>query len=168
MREKLTTLLIILVVGFVFALGFFQHWAEAAQQVPCYGQQGGNKQTAGTGCEYEFQSGSVLDVQAGSTVTFGSGVLDGSNVYQAATPGIVCNKKQTTITDTVTYTSTVTAITTPSWASCSLNVLTADAEHCSVAVGTPGAVVVLVRNSAVTPAANAAGALVNWEVCGTN
>jgi hypothetical protein len=84
------------------------------------------------------------------------------------TPGILCNKKSNTITDTAAYTSTVTAITTPAWASCTMSTITGDAAHCAASVGTPGAVSVIVRNVATTPVANSVGALVFWEVCGTN
>ena len=96
-----------------------------------------------------------------------SGAVFGK-VIGASTPGVLCNRGSTTVTDTVTFTSTVTAITTPAWASCNPNAISADAYNCSAAVGTPGSVVILVKNSAVTPAANAAGASVNWTVCGTN
>lgn len=82
-----------------------------------------------------------------------------------ATP-MICKQGRTTITDTVAYTSTVTAITTPAWSSCTLDTITGDAASCASSVGTPGAVSLVVRNSAATPAANAAGAIVNWEVCG--
>jgi hypothetical protein len=39
----------------------------AAQNVACYGEQGGAKHVAASGCEYEFRSGSTLDVQSGTT-----------------------------------------------------------------------------------------------------
>lgn len=41
-----------------------------AQNVVCYGQQGGAKKIAGSGCEYEFQSGSTLDIMTGTNVTW--------------------------------------------------------------------------------------------------
>lgn len=39
-----------------------------AQNVVCYGRQGGAKKVAGSGCEYEFQSGSTLDILTGTNV----------------------------------------------------------------------------------------------------
>lgn len=49
-------------------------WLDAesasAQNVVCYGQQGGAKKVAGSGCEYEFQSGSTLDILTGTNVTW--------------------------------------------------------------------------------------------------
>lgn len=39
-----------------------------AQNVVCYGRQGGAKKVAGSGCEYEFQSGSTLDIMTGTNV----------------------------------------------------------------------------------------------------
>ncbi len=40
---------------------------DAQANIPCYREQGGAKTVAGSGCEYEFQSGSTLDVQDGTT-----------------------------------------------------------------------------------------------------
>lgn len=58
------------------------HQAEAApgaQNIPCYREQGGSKVVAGSGCEYEFQSGSTLDLQSGMTFGAGGGLdLNGS------------------------------------------------------------------------------------------
>lgn len=48
---------------------FFQDADSAlAQNVVCYGRQGGAKKVAGSGCEYEFQSGSTLDIMTGTNV----------------------------------------------------------------------------------------------------
>lgn len=81
--------------------------------------------------------------------------------------GVNCVKRSTTVTDTAQYTSTVTALSTPTWASCSMSTITGDANNCAIAVGTPGVVSIIVRNSAATPAANTTPAAVNWEACGT-
>lgn len=43
------------------------HTATGQANIPCYRMQGGVKNVAGSGCEYEFQSGSTLDVQSGAT-----------------------------------------------------------------------------------------------------
>lgn len=55
-------------------LAFVSFYAPAPTtgqaNIPCYRQQGGAKTVAGSGCEYEFQSGSTIDVQSG--VTFGA------------------------------------------------------------------------------------------------
>lgn len=37
--------------------------------IPCYRQVGGAKNVAGSGCTYEFQSGSTLEVQSGAVFT---------------------------------------------------------------------------------------------------
>lgn len=42
---------------------------SAQANVPCYRLQRGAKAIAGSGCEYEFLSGSILDVQSGTTFT---------------------------------------------------------------------------------------------------
>lgn len=60
------------------AIGFPPVWetfflaadSALAQNVVCYGQQGGAKKIAGSGCEYEFQSGSTLDILTGTNVTW--------------------------------------------------------------------------------------------------
>lgn len=51
----------VLILGFVIT-------SAGAQNVVCYKEQGGAKNVAGSGCEYEFQSGSTIDVQANATV----------------------------------------------------------------------------------------------------
>lgn len=69
MKQKIS----LIIVGLLFALYgvmFFTIQQTSAQQTACYGQQGGEKQYAASGCEYEFQSGSILDIQSGATVTF--------------------------------------------------------------------------------------------------
>jgi len=150
------------------ALAGIQRLAGAQSQAACYTQAGAVKVVAGSGCEYEFQSGAVLDIQAGATAVIPASILGQSGVLQYATPGKVLNCTQSTITDTLTLTSSVTAITTPSWATCTMNTITADAEHCAAAVGTPGSILVIVRNSALTPVANGTGAAVTVCTGGTN
>lgn len=95
-----------------------------------------------------------------------SGAVYGK-VLAASTPGITCNRGTNTITDTVTYTSTVTSIATLTWGSASLQSISGDAARAAINVATPGSAIITVRNSNATPAANAAGAVVHWEVCGT-
>ena len=162
MKIIMPILIITLVLSVLLLVGFS---ALNQSQAKCYTQAGAATVVASSGCYYVFQSGSNFSVEAGATVSIPGSVLGASGVQRATTP-VLCAKGQTTVTDTVTLTSTVTAITTPNWASCNLNAVSADANVCSSAVGTPGSVVVLVKNSLQTPAANAAGALVNWEVCG--
>ena len=48
----------------------------AQANVPCYGEQGGAKHVAGSSCEYEFQSGSTLDMQSGSTTNLGGSLIN--------------------------------------------------------------------------------------------
>lgn len=71
-----------------------------------------------------------------------------------------------TITDTASYTSTVTSITTPAFAWCTLGAVTADASGCGAAFGATSNITITIKNSAATPAANAAGAAVTWCVLG--
>lgn len=153
-------LLILIILAMVMA------YPTLAQNVACYMQQGGATWVAGSGCTWNVKSGSTFQIDAGATVSIPSSVLGSSGVVRAATP-VFCNRGSATITDTVAYTSTVTAISTPTWANCSMRTITGDAYNCAVSVGTPGAVSIIVRNNAATPAANAAGAAVDWVACGT-
>lgn len=60
-----------------------------AQNVACYGEQGGAKHVAASGCEYEFRSGATLDIQSGTTVNW-----DSLTVYpstRGATANVVNN-----------------------------------------------------------------------------
>jgi hypothetical protein len=42
---------------------------EAQANIPCYRAQGGATNVAGSGCTYDFKSGSTLKVQSGATMT---------------------------------------------------------------------------------------------------
>jgi hypothetical protein len=114
----------------------------------------------GTGKIVEFMDAGT----AVWSINDGGGV--NGKVLAYPTPNTVINCKTNTITDTASYTATVTAISTPQFALCTMNTITGDAEKCAAAVG-GGAVTVTVRNSAATPAANAAGAVVYWCAGGT-
>ena len=52
---------------------------EAQANIPCYTQQGGTKHVAASGCEYEFRSGSTLDIQDGTTFAAGGDVSVGDD-----------------------------------------------------------------------------------------
>lgn len=109
-----------------------------------------------------------LEVRDAATPVFTvgqNGAINGK-VMAYPTPNVQINCRTDTITDTATYTSSVTAISTPTFATCAMNSITGDAIHCAAIVGS-GAVTVTVRNSAATPAANAAGAAVTWCAGGT-
>jgi hypothetical protein len=106
-------------------------------------------------------AGMAVEVLDGGTRVWG--VTGGGKVIEG---GVNCFRSNSTVTDTVSYTSTVTAISTPTYVDCSLRTLSGDAIACGITHGT-GAVTITVRNAAATPAANAAGAVVNYEVCGT-
>jgi hypothetical protein len=110
MRQKIGFLLAAL------ALILFNAWPIMAQNTPCWREQGGAKWVAGVlagdGCEWEMQSGSTLDVQAGVTeshandVTF-SGVitLSGTVVEDGvASTGPVIFGSQINATDGTTVT----------------------------------------------------------------
>lgn len=87
------------------------------------------------------------------------------NVLKYATPStqIVCSTQ--TITDTANVSH---GLTTASYALCSLNqTITGDSAACNATVTGGVTVTVKVRNSAATPAANSAGASINWCVIGT-
>lgn len=171
MKNKLALivgLVVIVILALVLWTATGSPQANAQSQAKCYVQSGAAKAVAASGCEYEFQSGSILDIQAGATAVIPASVLGQSGVLQYATPGKMLNCTTSTITDTLTLTSSVTAITTPQWATCAMNTITGDAEKCAAAVGTPGSILVIVRNSNATPAANAAGAAVTVCTGGTN
>src|SRR3990167_7308064 len=67
MKKALAVFLAPLLV--IMSIAFYWQSTPSSGQanVPCYRQQGGAKNVAGSGCEYEFQSGSTLDVQDGTT-----------------------------------------------------------------------------------------------------
>ncbi len=90
-----------------------------AQNVACYNAQGGALRVAASGCEYEFQSGSTLDVQSGTTethandVTFSgvvtlSGTVANSNIEYGAETSVVT---QTAIAHTLGTTPTTVLLT---------------------------------------------------------
>lgn len=68
----------VLVLGLV--VGLYDFTPVGAQNVVCYKEQGGAKSVAGSGCEYEFQSGSTIDVQANATVTWAADLLLSSSL----------------------------------------------------------------------------------------
>jgi hypothetical protein len=105
----------------------------------------------------------------------GAITLDGATTLGTVTAPVVgyasTGKRQfcatNTITDTATYTSLTTAVTGPLFAWCTLNAVTADANGCGATFGQTANVTITIKNSAITPAANAAGASVTWCVLGT-
>lgn len=99
------------------------------------------------------------------SINNGGGV--NGKVLSYPTPNTALNCKQSTITDTVSYTATVTAISTPQFGNCTLESITGDASHCALDIGANGSITITVRNSNATPAANAAGAVVSWCAGGT-
>lgn len=85
--------------------------------------------------------------------------------------GTNCAKGQTNVASGSATVSAVTlsalGITTPTWADASLAVAaTGDAENVSH-TNSAGVVTLLVKNSALTPAAATTTTAVDWEVCGT-
>lgn len=98
-------------------------------------------------------------------------LLDGGavrgKVLAFPTPNLQANCKTNTITDTASYTATVTAIGTPVYTWCSMNAITGDAAGCAATFGQTANITITVRDSAATPAANAAGAAVTWCVVGS-
>lgn len=106
------------ILGIAFFLALFVAYPTIAQQTACYGAQGGVKQTAASGCEYEFQSGSTLDIQTGATVSFGDMPEIGSNGlyplgYATADKEMVCG---TTAAFTATTVITPTGLSTVTYA----------------------------------------------------
>lgn len=117
----------------------------------------------------QLGAGKVVEFLDGGTPVFSINNGGGINgkVLAYPTPNTSMNCKQSTITDTVSYTSTVTAISTPRFGTCTLESITGDAAGCALDVGNDGSITVTVKNAAATPAANAAGAVVNWCAGGT-
>jgi hypothetical protein len=117
----------------------------------------------------QLGAGKIVEFLDGGTPVFSvnnGGAITGGRVLAYPTAGIQINCKTNTITDTASYTATVTAISTPIFATCTLNAITGDAEKCAAIVGS-GNVTITVRNSAATPAANTTGAAVTWCTGGT-
>lgn len=115
-------------------------------------------------------AGKIVEFLDGGTPVFSinnGGAVTGGKVLANPTAGLSMNCQTSTITDSVTYTATVTAISTPAWGVASLRSISGDAARVAINVATPGSVLITVRNSNATPAANAAGAVVNWCVGGT-
>lgn len=108
----------------------------------------------------------VIAKNATPNFTVGNGGAVTGQVLQYVTSGQRQFCATNTITDTVSYTSTVTAVTTPVFTWCSMGAITGDANNCAASHAT-GSVTVIVRNSNATPAANAVGAVVHWCVVGT-
>ena len=110
----------------------------------------------------------LLEVRDSSTPVFTvgqAGAVTGL-VLQYATSGQRQFCATNTITDTASYTSSTTAVATPVFTWCTLADITGDANNCAATHGV-GIITVTIKNSAATPAANAAGASVTWCVVGT-
>lgn len=116
MKKRLLTIPIILMaVAFALNISFRLLPTSApndalAQSVPCYFIQGGTKLVAASGCEWEMRSGSTLDVQAGTNVTWApniafSGVLTASSLVVSGTSDLQGNVSSSvgvlTITDNI-------------------------------------------------------------------
>lgn len=67
MKKALAVFLAPLLVVLAFVAFYAPAPTTGQANIPCYRMQGGTKNVAGSGCEYEFQSGSTLDVQDGTT-----------------------------------------------------------------------------------------------------
>lgn len=109
----------------------------------------------------------VIAKNATPNFTVGNGGVVTGLVLQYASSGQRVFCATNTITDTASYTTSTHAVTTPTFALCTLGAVTADANGCGAAFGQTSNVTVTIKNSAVTPAANAAGAAVTWCVLGT-
>lgn len=117
----------------------------------------------------QLGTGKVVEFMDGGTPVYSindGGAVNGK-VLAYPTPNTAINCKTNTITDTASYTATVTAISTPQFALCTMGAITGDAEKCAALVGANGSITVTVRNSNATPAANAVGAVVYWCAGGT-
>lgn len=84
--------------------------AQAQYNTACYEEFGGVKRVAGSGCEYEFQSGAVVDIQDGATFNIGTGLYPLG--YASAGQEMVCG---TTATFTGTLEVTSTGLTTTTY-----------------------------------------------------
>lgn len=74
-RVTLTTLLMVGLL-LVVVLAFWDPAPTVGQSnIPCYRAQGGAQYVAGSGCEYQFESGATLEAQRGSVVSLGGNVF---------------------------------------------------------------------------------------------
>lgn len=105
MKQKISILIIALLVALYAA---FDNLQALAQQTACYGAQGGTVQTAASGCEYEFQSGSILDVQASATATFANNPsFTGNPTFSNMTGSGTFTTSDLNVTDDATISSTL-------------------------------------------------------------
>jgi hypothetical protein len=92
MIYRVSTTIVLVVAMLIAGLALLDQMRANAQNTACYTQQGGAMFVAASGCEYEFQSGSVLDVQSGATVSFGGdATMSGDLVLSAQTAISVTN-----------------------------------------------------------------------------
>lgn len=116
MKDRIFYLIIVLMLVATGAFGSLAlvlpaDQAQAQQFTACYEEFGGAKRVAGSGCEYEYQSGSVVDIQDGATFSIGTGLYPLG--YASAGQEIVCARTSTftgSTTITVSGLSTVTYV----------------------------------------------------------
>lgn len=80
--SKLARLLPALAIALLLLVGVFLGPVDA-QNVSCYREQGGAKVVASSGCEYEFRSGSTLDLQNGASFSLGTGLYPVGAITQS-------------------------------------------------------------------------------------
>jgi len=175
-RISIATLVAVLLVGLIAAYGAFQRPAAISARAQSFGYTNFT-QVDIAAPTYQVTDepalivdtaglGSILEVRDAATPVFvieDGGDITGS-VLRYATAGtqIVCSSQ--TVTDTA---SAVHGLTTPLYAIASLGeAATGDAQSVTAAIS--GTTVTLnVYQSALTPTANSAGAVVEWCVIGT-
>jgi len=102
MKTKLMNVFVISFAALAVMLSGFALMSANAQQTACYGTQGGLLQVAASGCEYEFRSGSTLDLQNGTIVNLASltatGILKYGSVSDVVTGTLFAHTLGTTPT----------------------------------------------------------------------
>lgn len=74
--KKYLAIALLPIVVLLAIVAFWQPTQVTGQgNIPCYRMQGGAKNVAGSGCEYEFQSGATLEAQQGSYLSVGGQLL---------------------------------------------------------------------------------------------
>lgn len=82
--------------------------AQGGYNTNCYMEQGGSKFVAGNGCEFEFQAGSTLDVEAATVSGITTSTLDAQTTGALTVTGASILSGALTTSDTATMAGAVT------------------------------------------------------------
>jgi hypothetical protein len=121
-KDRIFYLIVTLMLMVTAALGSIAMMApadeaQAQYNTACYEEFGGAKRVGGSGCEYEFQSGSTVDAQSGSTVDLAGNVdFTGATITGLSYYFVTEDDGNTLVTgtlyvsDTAVFTSAATAL----------------------------------------------------------